>query len=328
MTRAGDATNPATNEQRALPSEVKAVISEFRTCEFSTLARDGAPITWPTVTLWQPQEDRFVITTSIGLAQKALNIRRNPKVSLSFSDPTASGLEDPPAVLVQGDAEVAGEVKTSLAGFEEYWKRLFERQPAGKMYGANPLTRYLMDWYYMRLYIFIRPRRTMWRAEGDFGRVAEEVRVTGRVDEIARYLPAFQTAVLSGLDTEGYPYSVRCRPVLDRSMGIWRLDLPMDTTIQPGPASLLCHSHNERLWNLKSFLVRGRLQRDEGGSTFVSERFVPGGGIGGVRGLVRAMIDMRRNAAGYLQKRGLARPRIPWDEIEAVKNQAQQRRAR
>ncbi len=82
------------------------------------------------------------------------------------------------------------------------------------------------------------------------------------------------------------------------------------------------------MWNLKSFLVRGRLEQGQGGWTFVSERFVPGAGIGGARGMVRAMIDMRRNAAGYLQKRGLARPRIPWDEIEAVKDQAQQRRAR
>jgi hypothetical protein len=33
-------------------------------------------------------------------------------------------------------------VRTSCSGFEEFWKRLFERQPAGRKYGANPLTRY------------------------------------------------------------------------------------------------------------------------------------------------------------------------------------------
>ncbi len=219
MTRAGDELQMTTADGIGLPPEVGAVFDEFRTCEFSTLARDGAPITWPTATLWQPEEDRFVITTSIGLVQKALNARRNPKVSLLFSDPTASGLENPPAVLVQGDAEVTDGIKTSPAGFEEYWRSLFERQPAGTVYGANPLTRYLMDWYYMRLYIFVRPRRIVWRPGDDSGREPDEVEVAGRVREIARYLPEFPSAVLNGLDAEGYPYGVRCRTALDRSTG-------------------------------------------------------------------------------------------------------------
>ena len=154
----------------ALPPEVEEVLGRFRTCEFSTLARSGTPIAWPVAALWRPGEGRFVITTSVGLARKALNVRRDPRVSLLFSDPTASGLEEPPAVLVQGDAVSPDEVRTSPAGFEDYWERLFERQPAGAMYGANPLARYLFDWYYMRLYLFVRPRRFLWWPDGDFGR--------------------------------------------------------------------------------------------------------------------------------------------------------------
>ncbi len=161
----------------SLPQQVEEAFEELRTCEFSTLARDGTPITWPIVTLWQPEERRFVVTMSIGRAQKALNARRELKVSLLFSEPTASGLEDPPTVLVQGDAEVPDGIRTSLAGFEEYWKRLFERQPAGKMYGANALMRYLFDWYYMRLYVFVRPRRILWWSKGDFEQTPNEVEV-------------------------------------------------------------------------------------------------------------------------------------------------------
>ena len=96
-----------------LPSEVEAVFREFRTCEMSTLARDGSPITWPTLPFWRTEEGRFLITTSIGLPHKAFNVRRNGRVSLLFSDSTASGLKDPPAVLVQGDAEAPDEVSTS-----------------------------------------------------------------------------------------------------------------------------------------------------------------------------------------------------------------------
>jgi hypothetical protein len=156
------------------PPGIEEVFREFRTCEFSTLARDGTPITRPLVTLWQPEE-RFVLTTSIGLPRKALNARRDGRVSLLFSDPTASGLEHPPAVLVQGDAEVPDEIKTSPNHLREYWKRLFRIQPAGKMYGANPLMRYLTDWYYMRLYIYIRPKRILVWPEGDFARAPLEV---------------------------------------------------------------------------------------------------------------------------------------------------------
>ena len=178
MFRTDDArSNAATGESINLPPEVEEVFREFRTCEFSTLARDGTPITWPTVTLWQPDEGWFVITTSIGLPQKALNIRRNPRVSLLYSDPTASGLENPPAALVQGSALVEDDVRTSPAGFEEYWARLFERQPAGKMYGANPLTRFLMDWYYLRLYIYVRPSRILWWPGADFGQKPNELEV-------------------------------------------------------------------------------------------------------------------------------------------------------
>ena len=157
------------------------MLHEFRTCEFSTLARDGTPIAWPVVALWRPEEGRFVITTSVGLKQKALNVRRDPRVSLLFSDPTASGLADPPAVLVQGETTSPDEVRTSPAGFEEYWRRLFERQPKGSMYSANPLARYLFDCYYMRLYIFVRPRRILWWPQGDFGRAPEELEVVDSV---------------------------------------------------------------------------------------------------------------------------------------------------
>jgi pyridoxamine 5'-phosphate oxidase-like protein len=158
-----------------LPPEVEAVFREFRTCEMSTLARDGTPITWPTLPFWRPDEGRFLITTSIGLPHKAFNIRRNPRVSLLFSDPTASGLTEPPAVLVQGDAEAPDEVTASVEGFEDELRQVFQRQPASGFYSSDPITRYLFDWYYMRLTIYVFPRRILWWPGGDFERTPLEV---------------------------------------------------------------------------------------------------------------------------------------------------------
>jgi general stress protein 26 len=124
-----------------IPPKVEAVFREFRTCEFSTLAADGTPITWPMLPFFRASTGRFMTTTSIGLPDKAVNIRRNPRVCLLFSDSTGSGLFDPPAVLVQGDAVAPDEVKTSIGGFENEVMLVYRRQPAGAMYTSNPAMR-------------------------------------------------------------------------------------------------------------------------------------------------------------------------------------------
>jgi hypothetical protein len=158
-----------------LPFEVEDVFREFRTCEMSTLARDGTPITWPTLPFWRPDEGRFMITTSISLTQKVFNVRRTPCVSLLFSDPTASGLKNPPAVLVQADADAPDEMLTSVDGFEDELRRSYRRQPASRVYRSNALLRYFMDWYYMRLVIHVTPRRILWWPRRDFSQAPFEM---------------------------------------------------------------------------------------------------------------------------------------------------------
>src|SRR5713101_3659019 len=96
-----------------LPAHVAAVFRNFLTCELTTFARDGTPMTWPTMPIYRPEPFQFVILTPIGLPQKALNIRRVPRVSLLFSDPTGSDLASPPAVLVQGDAVAPDQILSS-----------------------------------------------------------------------------------------------------------------------------------------------------------------------------------------------------------------------
>ena len=136
--------------------------------------------------------------------------------------------------------------------------------------------------------------------------------------EIEKNLPMFETGVLNFTDQDGYPYSVRCRPRQDASAGILRLDLAAGEAVQPGPASLLYHSHDEELWNQKLFLLRGRLEGAGDKWVFRPEKAI---GTGGIRGVARMLIGARKSTTAYLKKRGLARPRIPWDEIEDVKEQ-------
>lgn len=140
--------------------------------------------------------------------------------------------------------------------------------------------------------------------------------------EIEKYLPRFESAVLTARDGEGYPYSFRCRPEQDRQAGILRIDLSEGTNVQPGPASLLCHSHDDKLWNQKIFLIRGRLEETGDGHAFRPERFVPSIGTGGPIGTVRMLLGVRKASAAYLKKRNLERPRIPWAEIAALKEES------
>jgi hypothetical protein len=160
-----------------VPPEVEAVFCQVRTCEFTTLAKDNTPITWPTVALYEPTHGRFVITTSIGLPHKAYNVRRTPRVAMLYSDATGSGLAAPPAVLVQGNAVCPDQIVTQSDELDALGRLLMVRQPVAARYAANPLTRWLSDWYLMRLLIYVTPRRIRWWPHGDFSGPPVELEV-------------------------------------------------------------------------------------------------------------------------------------------------------
>jgi hypothetical protein len=142
--------------------------------------------------------------------------------------------------------------------------------------------------------------------------------------EIAKHLPEFPSAVLTWVDGAGYPFSIRCSPGLDSARQVLDVDLPEGTGVRPGPASLLCHRHDARLWNLKSFLVRGSLERDDQGWNLRPQQFVPGMGIGGPLGWIRLLRNGRSAAQMYVRKRGLAMPGVEWDEVRALLAQAKE----
>jgi hypothetical protein len=146
-----------------------SVLDAYRTCEFATLARDGTPLAWPTSPFRLP-DGKLLITTSIAFAQKALNVRRDGRVGMLFSDPTGSGLIDPARFFIRGSA-VCSDLTTSPAGLEEYWLMLFSRQPSSRSY-TLPGVRLLTDWYYMRLLITVTPQDVTERPPGTAARPA------------------------------------------------------------------------------------------------------------------------------------------------------------
>jgi hypothetical protein len=307
-----------TNAQPPSDPAVLAVVDRYRTCEFATLSRSGVPIAWPTSPLLRP-DGTLLITTSIGLPQKAHNIRRDPRVALLFSEPTASGLDGAPQVLVQGTAVCPDEIVTDVSEEAEYWRRLTERQPINRMYSATPLSRRLFDWYYMRLHITVTP--TAWSTRPPLGPgpvTATAGAPEGIVADALRRFATFPSAVLASRTEDGGPTLRRIRVTGPGADGGLALAVPDDADLRPGPAGLLSHSHDDKLWNLRSVGVVGELRSAGGGWALRPERI-----IGGVKAtpisVARQLAGLRRTARGYLEKRSLPRPEIAWDSIREVK---------
>ncbi|HEX2619207.1 MAG TPA: hypothetical protein VHL11_03640 [Phototrophicaceae bacterium] len=143
-------------------------------------------------------------------------------------------------------------------------------------------------------------------------------------DKVIDSLPQYPSAVLTGLNPEGYPFSLRCTPQLDSDRQALRLALPNHLPLCPGPAGLLFHYHDEQLWNLKNFVLRGRLEQTDAGWLFYPTQYIEGA-TGRPTSLFRLIRDGRRAAKQYLTKRQLPRPRVPWTQLKEIYSRAQQR---
>jgi hypothetical protein len=161
-----------------MPASYLDVIDKYFTCEFTTLSRDGSPVSWP-VSPRLLDDGRFLVATSIGLPQKAFNVRRNPKVSMLFSEPKGSGVSDPGAVLIQGEATSEDRIITDVSAnkdFEALAETLTIRQPSGALWSSWLGKR--MWWsYYMRLLIYVTPQKAWFWAARDFAGSPEELDV-------------------------------------------------------------------------------------------------------------------------------------------------------
>ena len=139
---------------------------------------------------------------------------------------------------------------------------------------------------------------------------------------VAKEVESFPTAVLTTVGVDGYPASLRCGARFDAAMQVIELEIPAGFALAPGPADLLWHRHDLRLWNLRELVVQGDLEPGAGGWRLRPSRLLDGQGSGGLLGQLWSVRRLRRTAAGYLAKRGLARPAVDWDSINRLKDEA------
>ncbi len=317
----------------SLPDEIKRVFETFITSEYTTVDRRGQPVCWPVTPYYERGGQCLDVCTGLGYPKKAKDARLNPKVAMLFSDPTGSGIENAPQVLVQGTADV--DDADLEANRERYLRESAAKLPETmKMAPPKAFQRYF-DWYYTRIYVHVRPERIYVWAGGDatsepqlFDAHIEEVR-SGHVEEPAAPLaPAeggamvwderldelggrYPEAVLSLVAPDGFPFNLRLPISVDRAarrirLGAGVLGLP----VQPGLACLTAHDHHpEFLWQ-RNFQVRGDLVEENGGWALIPHRLIggfelpPSSTIAKYRLNAGKMMRYRKKAKQELRERG------------------------
>jgi hypothetical protein len=314
----------------SLPADVQAVFDRFITTELTTVDRAGQPITWPVNPYYRPGDPCIDVTTGLGYPKKANDAQANPLVSLLFSDPTGSLLQDPPVVLVQGSADV--DDRDLEANRRRYALDAAEKLPS--MNGRQPPDRVqrLFSWYFTRIYIHVRPERIyVWRSADSepelFDAHMEEVR-SGHSEEPDRFHAdpeggaitwhprlnelgtTYPTAVLSIVCPDGFPFAMRVAArahEADRQIRIE--DPPAGAPLQPGLACLTAHAHDPGFGAMQNFQVRGDLVMRDGCWTLIPHKLVggieaPASKLEFVRANAGKAIRFRRTAKRELRRRG------------------------
>jgi Pyridoxamine 5'-phosphate oxidase len=316
-----------------LPEQIQQVFDRFITTEYTTVDGRGQPISWPVTPYYSPGDRCIDVTTGLGYPKKADDAAANPKVALLFSDPTGSGLERPPQVLVQGTAQV--DDRDLDANRERYGRESVVKLPGIKpMLPPKPVQR-VFGWYFTRIYVHVRPERVYVWPDGEctsepqlLDAHMEEVRSghdeepeapptapegrgpiwDERMDELGQ---RYGTAVLSLVAPDGFPFAVRTPIAVDRAARRVRLTAdPVGMPLRPGRACLTAHDHHPEFKWQRNFQVRGDVLEEDGGWVLVPHKLVggfelpPGSMLSRYRVNAKKMLRFRRIAKREQAKRG------------------------
>ena len=89
-------------------------------------------------------------------------------------------------------------------------------------------------------------------------------------------LGKYPEVVVNAKDAEGRGVSVRQRTVVfDEATGTLPVSLPSTLGVVPGPATVLGHFHDEKVWNMHSMSIKGALEQRAGQWVFVASSYRP-----------------------------------------------------
>ena len=320
----------------SLPQAVQDVFANFVTTEYTAIDATGEPIAWPVTPYYAHGARCIDVTTGLGYPKKANDARANPKVGLLFSDPTGSGLRDPPMVLVQGVADV--DDRDLDRNRERYMRESRVKLPAVEKLNPPAALQRFFGWYFTRIYVHVRPERIYVWPGGDitaepelYGARVEETRSghneepeTGhddphggaiawdaRIDELTT---RYDTAVLACVAPDGFPFALRVPVNADPSTRRIKITgTPTAAPFEPGPACLTAHEHAPDFSWQRNFQLRGDLVPDDDGWALIPHRLVggfelpPGSALARYRLNGRKVLRFRKTAARELAKRAARR---------------------
>jgi general stress protein 26 len=153
-----------------LPEPVEALLESALVGELTVVDANGQPVTYPLIPLYDGE--RIYLTSSTLFSRKLEHIRGNPRVSLSITDPVATGGR-PDRATIQGDARVIEE--DPHGGWERLLPIWEKKEPSIVLFLK---ARVALPLFFERALIEVTPRRALYWADGDAG-TAPQVTTVG-----------------------------------------------------------------------------------------------------------------------------------------------------
>lgn len=253
-----------------IPDEVVHVLVDEQwpcVCDYASVKRDGTPITSPLGAY--PGEEKRTIGVSTGVAHpaKAERARNNPKVSLLYAEPKGLPMDDPPVVLVFGDATVRdSDLQANL-------DRMV-RETVARVSMFQRMPKFMIRWmsgYMTRIWIDITPLKILWWPDADLDKEPQEwnapagtaappsdprpkplaTRRKPMVEppsdwrkEAAFAIEQLEAPTLTVVGEDGYPVPFKARESALAAKGI-RLKMPSGAPVEPSGRACLTYSKVE-----------------------------------------------------------------------------------
>lgn len=145
---------------RPLPEPIEQLLTAALVGELSVIDPGGRPVTYPLIPLYDRESGKVYLTSSTLFSRKLEHIARNPRVSLSITDPVATGGRTDRAT-IQGDARVIND--DPHGGWERLLPIWEAKEPAIVTFLK---ARVALPLFFERALIEITPRRAWYWPDG------------------------------------------------------------------------------------------------------------------------------------------------------------------
>ncbi len=159
-----------------MPEVVDELLQNALVCELAVIGARGRPVVHPLIPLWDGQ--RIYMTSSVLFSKKMEHIKRDPRVSLSVTDPIASaGMKA--RCSIQGDARIIEDDP------HETWEQVLPlwraKEPAIDLFLGK---RFALPLFFERSIIEVTPRRVYWWDDGDPSRPPQIAQIAALAEAV------------------------------------------------------------------------------------------------------------------------------------------------